>query len=387
MADLWPVTQPGGGSGTGIDQNLFPFKVASEKLFRQIILKSPLLNLTGTETDRPIVTRNVKLGDGWNYRVGKLNQLNPNNTVENFDQVRGQAQSQSVDYDYVNVKALSNPVSIKGKQLLSYGTPIDLPSEISQQLQEACSIKLNTDLISSITTSNYPNTATQKPSYDRIILPGVTPSRTTYNGYAGINAAVDTIPNTTSFTGKTLLDLNAMATDGGNQNGAIRKFGETIEDQIQPARMGTKAGYDVPQYLFFGPSQALNLLYNDDLFADTTVKRGTISSDEQPEIISGARYFGEFDGLQMFKMYELSKYIFTVNNKTFAWCFLMGAAAVSLGWAVNTWVAHDYDSIDVSDIWTTHEIRGQKCLRFTPKQASTTVPVEQGIIHVFVRLT
>ena len=174
---LYPVPTPG---YNGINQNLFPFDVVS-KVFKEWVQITPLYNLIGNEPTRPIVRKQLGRGEGLQYRMGKLQALDYKNPVLNFDQRRGNAQQQQVDYDAVNVDFKSFLVQIKGYDILNYGTPIDLPPYARQQLIEAFSRCLNYDLFNAMTSTVYPalttgsvltgNVAGNYPSYDRVVLP------------------------------------------------------------------------------------------------------------------------------------------------------------------------------------------------------------------------
>ena len=162
----YPVIAP----VNGINQGLFPFHV-NRDFFKEWVQITPLWNLMGNEMTRPIVRHSMRSGEGWQYRVGKLNSLDYTKPVIDFNQVSGQGQTQQVDEDEVNCQGISFPVIIKGRQLLDLGTPIDLPSVVRPQLIEASQRYLNKNLFDAAMTSNYA-VATQKPSYDRIVIAG-----------------------------------------------------------------------------------------------------------------------------------------------------------------------------------------------------------------------
>ena len=77
---LYPVPTEG---YNGINQNLFPFSVSS-KLFREWVQITPLFNLMGDEPSRPIVRKQLKKGEGLQYRMGKLQALDYKNPITNF---------------------------------------------------------------------------------------------------------------------------------------------------------------------------------------------------------------------------------------------------------------------------------------------------------------
>jgi hypothetical protein len=121
---------------------------------------TPLYNLIGNEPTRPIVRKKLSKGEGLQYRMGKLASLDYKNPVVNFDQRRGSAQQQQVDYDAVNVDFKSFLVQVKGYDILDYGTPVDLPPYARSQLVEAFSRALNFDLFRCATTGAYPALST-----------------------------------------------------------------------------------------------------------------------------------------------------------------------------------------------------------------------------------
>lgn len=389
----YPITQP----INGINQNLFPFKVDNKQFFKQYLKETPFFNIMGKELTRPIVIHTAQAGDGYQYRVPKLNALDYTNPVTDFNQVRGQSQTQSVDVDYVTCGGISFSVIIKNQQLISLGTPINLPDQVNDQLRQACRLNLNKAILDSATTGNYA-VATQKPSYDRSMLAGLNPTRAAYNAYAGIQAALDTFTaGQTAYTqqglsAKLLMNSTILASKGGKANGAVMVNGVTIEDQLHPAQIMSRSGWPMQKYMGFFSAEALLPLYDDPLFTSTTTARGTVISKDQPEMISGADYVGEFKGIYLYQVDDLSRYsvVSADTTKRGSWGFLIGAAAWSLGWYEQPTIAFDQDQIDRQQIWASHETRGQKCLKFAAKQASTVTAgnatVEQGLIHIFTNI-
>lgn len=401
---LYPVAAPG---INGISQGLFPFAI-SKQMFKESVQLTPLFNLMGNEITRPIVKHPVPAGAGYQYRVPKMNALDFTKPVKNFNQVSGSGQYQTVDYDSVNLDGSSFLVDIKGRELLSTGTPIMLPDYVRAQLIEACQQNLNKCILDAA-MFNYTDPldssagyipATQMPSYDRVVLAGATNNlvtRATYNAYAGVTAACDAMVTGTTYlqnglSAKHLLKLKTMAVRGGNSDGAVMANGR-IEDMVRPAYIKTKGGWQVNEYLYFCNSESYTQLLQDPMYFQSTVSRGTVSSAEQPQSISGALYKGMYEGIHIYEVKDLSNYIFTsVGNKTIGWELFIGAGAWSLGWSKEPWHAFKEDVTNMTVEYTTHEIRGQKALKFKAKQTSTLAVantqgvVEQGIIHSFVRL-
>jgi hypothetical protein len=396
MTMPWPITQP----INNIDPGLFPFKVAADVVFRQYMPKIPLINLMGKEPTRPIVTRTVKKGDGSQYRVPQLQAIDYTNPVTDYNQIRGQAQTPSTVYDYVNIGQVSFPCKLDNEQLTSFLTPIDLQNYIVDEITDACALNLNKSILDAATFGNYPDTATMKPSYDRIVLAGGTAAavtRTAYNAYNGLQGALQAAMtagpafNQNGLSTTALTQAINMAALGGNLNGVVYSQGVTIENIIRPSKLMTQSGWAMDKYIGFFNPIALTSLYNDTLFQSTGTTRGTVVSDSQPEMISGADYVGEWGGVYIHKVNDLSRYTVLANNQTYAWGFLIGAAAWSLGWAEYANIVSDPDNIERSMLWTSHEIRGQKCLKFPAKQPTSvgagTTTVEQGIIHIFTRIS
>jgi hypothetical protein len=411
-APLYPVNAP----VNGINQGLFPFHVNSE-FFREWIQITPFWNFMGTEMDRPIVRHQMRAGEGWQYSVGKLNALDFTSPVLNFDQVSGSGQYQDVDVDSVICQGISFPVTIKGRQLLELGTPIRLPEVVRPQLIEASQRFFNKQLLDCAmfnymsptdpTTSGY-TPATNLPSYDRLACAGInngatgtqnTADRTAYYAMAGITTVANGLAtgpayNQNGLSANHLLKLKAIATRGGFVGGAVFSNGD-IEDAVRPAFMKSRMGFPMNDYIYLCTSESIKSLYSDPMFFQSTAARGTvIDSANQPQTIYGSEYHGKFFGIHIYEIKDLSRYIFTSQdtNKQVAWELFIGAGAWSAGWFEEPTIAFKDNQIDRIQEFTTHEIRGQKALKFPSKQPQAVVAgiynglVEQGIIHSFVRV-
>ncbi len=401
-APLYPVTSPINGIASG----LFPFKVNAD-FFKEWVQITPFWNLMGTEKSRPIVKHQMKGGEGVQYREGKLNALDPTRPVRNFDQVSGSGQYQSVDYDSINTGAYSFAVPVKGLELLALATPISLPDSVRPQLIEVCQQNFNLCLLNAamFNPASYAdveggyNPTTQLPSYDRMAMAGLTPSRATYNAYAGLTAAWDTMTGGTTYatnglSADHLLRLKSMAIRGGNPQGQVL-FNGKIEDQVRPAYIKSKGGWPLNEYIYLCNSESYAQLVKDPQYNLSTVNRGVIVNAEQPEAINGASYKGKYEGIHIYEIADLSHYIAPnlAANKSIAWELFIGAGAWSVGWDKEPWIVMKDDVINMAREYASHEIRGQKALKFAAKQATTvaniakTTGIEQGIIHSFVRIS
>jgi hypothetical protein len=402
---LYPVPAPG---YNGINQNLFPFDV-SEKVFREWVQITPLYNLMGEEPSRPIVRKILGRGEGLQYRMGKLQALDYKNPIVNFDQRRGNAQQQSVDYDAVTVDFKSFLVQIKGYDILGYGTPIDLPPYARQQLVEAFSRCLNYDLFTAMTSGSYPalttgsalrgNVAGNYPSYDRAVFNvagNAILARAAYqaNGtFPTLVNGMETSANTT-FDGSGLSAKHLETLKQYAERGNAADIAVNTEFAIRPAYIKSKAGWPMNKYIYLAHPQTLPSLFSDPLFANSTFNRGVVIDQENtPQTLNGADYVGEYRGIAIYSCRDLYQYAITSadGTKTAAWNIFMGAGAISIGWAEEPQIGMENDLIERIQIYFGHEFRGQKMLKFKSLYASkagaavgSNTVVEQGIIHSFV---
>lgn len=394
---------------TGINPNLFPFDV-SNKLFREWVQITPLYNLMGTEPSRPIVRREMQPGKGSEWRVGKLQALNYKNPVVNFDQRRGNAMQQQVNFDKVESDFKSFLVQIKLWDILQYSGPINLPPEASQQLVEAFSRSLNYDLFNAMTTTAYPALVTGSavsgaivgsyPSYDRAIFKlatGLNVGRVAYQANAsfptlvnGMSLPAATTPATSGLSANHLEALKQYAERGNAPDIAVN-----TEDAIQPAFVRSKAGFPMNKYIYLAHPQTLQSLFADPLFANSTFNRGTVIDQENtPQTLNGADYVGEYRGIAIYSCRDLYQYGIASQDgagKNCAWNIFMGAGAISLGWAEKPMLGMDNDMVERIQTYYGHEFRGQKMLQFASAygtsaaaQAGSNTVVEQGVIHSFV---
>ena len=402
---IYPVPAPG---YNGINQNLFPFEVVT-KVFKEWVQITPLYNLIGNEPTRPIVRKQLGRGEGLQYRMGKLQALNYKNPILNFDQRRGNAQQQSIDYDAVTVDFKSFLVQIKGYDILDFGTPIDLPPYARQQLVEAFSRCLNYDLFNAMTSSTYPalttgsaltgNVAGNYPSYDRVVFPvaaGTLLARAAYQANGtfptlvnGMQTSANTAPAGSGLSAKHLETLKQYAERGNAADIAVNS-----EYAIRPAYIKSKAGWPMNKYIYLAHPQTLPSLFADPLFANSTFNRGTVIDQENtPQTLNGADYIGEYRGIAIYSCRDLYQYAITSadGTKQAAWNLFMGAGALSIGWAEEPQIGMENDLVERIQLYFGHEFRGQKMLQFKSLYASqagavvgSNTVVEQGIIHSFV---
>jgi hypothetical protein len=393
---LYPVPAAG---YNGINQNLFPFDVSS-RLFREWVQITPLYNLMGNEPTRPIVRKQLGKGEGLQYRMGKLQALDYKNPITNFDQRRGNAQQQQVDYDKVDVDFKSFLVQIKGYDILNYGTPIELPPYARSQLVEAFSRALNRDLFLAATIGMYPNminggancnVADTIPSYDRIVLAGLAPNLGQYYANAAFPTLFNAVVATPAANGLSALHLKNLKLYAERGGSAINR-----EDALQPAFVRSKSGWPMNKYIYLAHPESLTSIFADPLFTNSTFYRGTvIDQDNTPQTLNGADYVGEFFGISLYSCRDLYEFEFlsTANNHRMAWNLFIGAGAWSLGWAEEPMLGMENDLVERIQLYFGHEFRGQKMLKFKSYMnaanagVNLATTVEQGILHSFIALT
>jgi hypothetical protein len=331
--------------------------------------------------------------------MGKLQALDYKNPITNFDQRRGNAMQQQVDYDKVDVDFKSFLTQIKGYDILDFGTPIDLPPYARSQLVEAFSRALNYDLFNAMTVNAYPTIRTANcnvvgtvPSYDRSV-PALATTRAQWQANAtfltylnGFQTPAATLPTGTGLSAKHLEKLKQYAERGGSAVG--------VEDAIQPAYVRSKAGFPMNKYIYLAHPETLTSLFSDPLFANSTFNRGVVIDPENtPQTLNGADYVGEYRGIAIYSCRDLYQYALTSadGTKTAAWNIFMGAGALSLGWAQEPMIGMENDLVERIQLYFGHEFRGQKMLQFPSQyaatagaQAGSNTVVEQGIIHSFV---
>ena len=376
------MAYPPSGPISGINQNLFPFNV-NKAFYKEWVKITPLANLIGSEMNRPIYRKKLTDGEGLQFRVGRLSALDYKNPVVGLDQRRGAAQQPQVDYDKVDTEFKSFPVELRGRDIVRLGTPIELPGSVRPQLVEVCQRNLNFDFFNEMTTNIYTNTANQKPSYDRIIISGYNPDRATYNGLAGLTTALNGLTgaayNQSGLNTNLYLAMKILAERGGKSG--------TLEHAIQPAYLESRGGWPMNEYIFLINPSTFPALMDDPKFLNTTMARGTTIESDQPQAIHGADYIGRYHGIHSYLCKDLMDYevVSQDGNKRAAWNILMGAAALTVGWHEFPFIVTEMDDVERTQLFVSHEQRGQKALRFAGK-ADPTQLIEQGIVHIFTQI-
>lgn len=406
---LYPQLQSGIGNN-GINVQLFPVEI-NRRLIKEFLRTTVLTNLIGDEMTRPIVRHNFKPGEGLAYRVNRLNAINYRKPVFNFDQRRGKEQGQSVDCDTVQCDKRTFQIKITGIDILKYGTPIDLPAEARSEIVSTYAKNLNWDLFNSMTVYAYPsmgwnpvedlvlptttncNVPGTLPSFDRSI-PSFPTTRVqwqanqTFNTYLNaFQTPAATSPDGTGLSTQHLEELRQYADRGGSS--------PEIEPYVQPAFVKSKAGFPMMEYYYFAHPETLVSLMADPLFIAAALGRGTVTDDNQPQMINGADYFGKWRGINIYSVPDLYKYTFTSDdgNKRVACNLLICAGSLSLGYAEYPQFKMEVDDRESSIVYYAHEIRGQKMLqfpsRYVAKAGANAVVgsnplVEQGVFFSFV---
>lgn len=375
---------------SGINQNLFPFKVDSQQFFEEWIQITPLASLMGSQLNRPIYRHKLRDGEGLQFRVARLNALDYKNPVTGLDQRRGSEQEPVVSEARFDIVFKSFLVKLVGKDIVQLGTPIRLPEHVRSQLTQVCARNLNYDLFNAMTTDLFvPSAASSSPSFDRIAVAGPVNGKTAttrdeYNALQTVSHAFNAFGNATAaesgLSGDHLLALKNMALRGGADVNA--------EARIQPAFMETRGGWPINDYIYLMDPDSFLSLRKDPSFLAETTARGVVVSSDQPQAIHGADYVGKYQGIHLYVVQDLADYRFKSQDgqKTAAWNIFMGAGALTVGWHEMPFIVYEEDNIERHQLFASHEQRGLGCLRFKGKGTTPSVLIEQGIIHSFVRI-
>lgn len=385
------------GIGSRINANLFPFDVSSQLQY-EFVQSVPLIDFMGSSPDSIIVKLPMKKGAGVQWRIPRLRALNYKNPIMDLEQAEGREQQQIVDEFTVDSHKRSFSVRVPFSQLLEYAVPFNIVNPVAKQLVTTLSRNLNWEILNDFTTSAYPNILTANcnvagtiPSYDRAV-PALATTRAQWQGNATFPTYLNgfqTPANTTSAgTGLSVAHLRKLIRYA-NQGGSSLN----IEAQVAPSSIETKNGWPVNKYVYLMTQESYASLCADPIFVQTALARGTVVNPNTPQLITGGFFKGEFEGVLLYVVPELSEHIITSadGNKFISWNLFLGAGAHVLGWADITNFGVKDDELNLQKIFYTHDFRGEGMQMFASKYVAaggavqgSNPFVEQGVIHSFV---
>lgn len=386
------------GVGTQINPNLFPFDVRAQ-LQLEIVQTVPLLDFAGTSPNSIIAKQPMKKGAGVQWRIAKLRALNYKNPVMDLGQRTGSEQYQTVDYFAIDSRLRTFSVKIPFDQILEYAVPFNITNPAAQQLVQAHARNLNWEIINDLTTGNYPNILTANcnvagtlPSFDRVVSGIATTTRATWQANAtfptylnGFQTPANTTAANTGLSVAHLRKLIRYANQGGSTLNA--------EPMVAPSSMETKNGWPINKYVYLMTQESYASLCQDPQFTGAGPMRGTVIDPNTPQFITGGFYKGEFEGIYLYVLPDLSEHILTSadGTKFVSWNLFLGAGAFAIGWADITQFGQINDPYNIFKIFFAHDFRGQGMQTFASRYtlgsgvvAGSNTLVEQGVIHSFV---
>jgi Protein of unknown function (DUF4043) len=363
--------------------DVIPYKVKSE-YFQEYIGGTPLIKFMGSTAFDPIQLFDMNSGDGSSFRVTLKKNLDYQNPVMGFDVLAGSEQEIQFYSDIINIDQRRFADKLTGVSLVKQVTPIKVYDALKPSLMDVQQQNLTKSVFDSacaspaqggLYTVGNVGAAGNGPQEDRVLYAG-----TAYN--AAIYTTVGNMGNATydaaGLSVKAIRQAKTMAVQGGTVY--------EREPKIKPAKVMTKHGFPEEKYiLLIDPNSYLSLI--TDPAWSQFVYRGMIDGKSQPEALSGSRFRGEVEGVEVYECPELIRYRVTgAGPKVAAWNLFMGAQAFGVVWAKRPWFSmeqRDYGNITGMAV---AEIRGQKAFQFQ-SYANAANKIERGIIHLFSRIS
>lgn len=368
------------------DENLIPLDVRQE-YFKETLLLSPLTLFMGSTPLSIVQVRNLNDGSGVSTDFAFSKNINYKNPIKGYAQLTGKGQLMEFYTDRVVVEQQALLDTLYGVELTKLSTPIAVFERMKPLLQEAHNQELVYSILKSATFDSYPLAAagtapTTGPQVNRYVYGN---GRVQASVDAGVDAMVTAGPGTAAAPGdglsvRHIRKLRNMAIYGG----AVFEQ----EKRITPYKMELAEGFASPYYVYFMDTASYESLQSDPEWAIYN-GRGFKEMANQPTALSGAFFKGQIDNVLVYEVPELGGFQVTssTNARVASWNLFCGAEAFGLVWAREPWFTQE---------WTNHrtvveqaiiEIRGQKALKFPSfNPALNKIPVENGIIHSFVKL-
>jgi hypothetical protein len=163
------------------------------------------------------------------------------------------------------------------------------------------------------------------------------------------------------------------------------------ESSIRPYKYKTHSGFEDKRYVLFIAPETYNKLASDAVW-QAQVNRGVIENQDQPSILYGSAYKGTIEGTMVIVIPELSIFIITNGNNTYAYYMFCGAAAVGFGMGQTpTFTLRSSTDYDLYKGLAHNEISGLKLLKYPSKargvRGNNTNLVEYGVVHSFTTIS
>lgn len=163
------------------------------------------------------------------------------------------------------------------------------------------------------------------------------------------------------------------------------------ESSIRPYKYKTHSGFEDKRYVLFIAPETYNKLASDAVW-QAQVNRGVIENQDQPSILYGSAYKGTIEGTMVIVIPELSNFIITNGNNTYAYSMFCGAAAVGFGMGQTpTFTLRSSTDYDLYKGLAHNEISGLKLLKYPSKargvRGNNTNLVEYGVVHSFTTIS
>lgn len=163
------------------------------------------------------------------------------------------------------------------------------------------------------------------------------------------------------------------------------------ESSIRPYKYKTHSGFEDKRYVLFIAPETYNKLASDAVW-QAQVNRGVIENQDQPSILYGSAYKGTIEGTMVIVIPELSNFIITNGNNTYAYSMFCGAAAVGFGMGQTpTFTLRSSTDYDLYKGLAHNEISGLKLLKYPSKargvKGNNTNLVEYGVVHSFTTIS
>ncbi len=375
------------------DTTLIPREVRA-KYFKEVLLESPLTNFMGDGDDAVIQVIRKKNGTGPTSTFAFSPELDYISEVTGYQQITGTGQDLKFYEDEITVYQRSRSAKLQGLQLVQLDTPVDVFNALRPKLMTAHQRNITYSLLKAATFGSYgagtPGaTFTVGPVADRVVYGrGVKDDGTTSTYDESILTAING-----NLTTAPTYDHDGLSVAGIKRLRDMAVLGGTSyehEKRISPYAQKTREGFPSPMYVYFMSTESYKSLEGDPDWKNF-YNRGLIEMPNQPSGLVGSFFRGQIDGVLVYEVPELSKFILgaaqgATGNHTFGWNLFCGAQAFGIIWHKEPWFVQELTNMETTVQMAMLEFRGEKSIKF-PSFTDQSKPIEHGIIHHIVKLS